>query len=42
MRRLVFVTGEYTNNSGGVDQALTLSEMQAGDKNSTKLWWDAK
>lgn len=42
--RLVFVTGEYTNNSDAVLAAEQLPELgtRGGNKNSTRLWWDAK
>lgn len=44
IRRLLFVDGEYANNNQAVTAALTLPELAAkgGNKNSTKLWWDAK
>ncbi len=44
MRRLIFVTSEYTTNSSAVQEAVALPEIAAkgGDKNSTHLWWDAK
>ena len=44
MSRLVFVTGEYSNNSTAVAEAEQLPELvqKGGNKNSTRLWWDAK
>jgi hypothetical protein len=44
MRRLVFVEGEYSNNTAAVNEALQLPELtsRGGNKNSTRLWWDAK
>ncbi|CAN5275236.1 SusD/RagB family nutrient-binding outer membrane lipoprotein [soil metagenome] len=44
MRRLVFVEGEFNNNNVAVTAAEQLSELQSrgGNKNSTRLWWDAK
>ncbi|HEX8038099.1 MAG TPA: SusD/RagB family nutrient-binding outer membrane lipoprotein [Chryseosolibacter sp.] len=44
MRRLIFVTSEYTTNSSAVKDAVALPEIagKGGDKNSTHLWWDAK
>jgi hypothetical protein len=44
MPRLIFVEGEYDNNRAAVEAAKELPELtsRGGDKNSTKLWWDAK
>ncbi len=44
MRRLVFVDSEYSNNNAAVTAATQLSELtnKGGNKNSTRLWWDAK
>ena len=44
IRRLTYVDGEYSNNSNAVNAALELTELadNGGDKNSTRLWWDAK
>jgi hypothetical protein len=44
MSRLVYVTGEYSNNSAAVADAEKLPELveKGGNKNSTRLWWDAK
>src|SRR5690606_31385979 len=44
MRRLIFVEGEYSNNREAVEAAALLPELVAkgGNKNSTRLWWDAK
>ena len=44
MARLVFVTGEYSANAAAVAAAEQLPELvsRGGNKNSTKLWWDAK
>lgn len=41
MRRLTFAEGEFNTNSDAVQKAITLLGP-GGDKNSTKLWWDAK
>lgn len=43
-RRLSFVDGEFSNNSEAVEAAIQLPELQSrgGDKNSTRVWWDAK
>lgn len=44
--RLTYWTNEYTNNKAEVDKAITLlngeSTTPAGDKPTTKLWWDKK
>jgi len=44
MPRLIFVEGEYNNNRAGVQAAEKFPELvsRGGNKNSTKLWWDAK
>lgn len=42
MRRMMYVQGEYTLNGNAVQAALALPEMAAGDKNSTKVWWDKR
>jgi hypothetical protein len=42
MPRLVFVQGEYSNNSEAVLAAEKFPELVGGNLNSTKLWWDAK
>jgi hypothetical protein len=44
MRRLVFVDSEYSTNLDAVNAAIALPELasRGGNKNSTKLWWDAK
>lgn len=44
MRRLVFVESEYSNNADAVNAAASLAELtnKGGNKNSTRLWWDAK
>lgn len=44
MRRLIFVESEYSNNADAVNAAASLSELtgKGGNKNSTRLWWDAK
>ncbi|NJL75435.1 MAG: SusD/RagB family nutrient-binding outer membrane lipoprotein [Saprospiraceae bacterium] len=43
-RRMTFVDGEFNNNKAAVEAAAQLPELNSrgGDKNSTKLWWDAK
>ena len=43
-RRLTFVDGEFSNNREAVQAAVMLPEIQSrgGDKNSTRVWWDAK
>ncbi len=40
MRRLKFAVGEFTTNGPAVQAAINL--LGGPDKNSTKLWWDAK
>lgn len=44
MSRLVFVQGEYDNNNAAVTEAEQFPELvsRGGNKNSTRLWWDAK
>ena len=44
MRRLVFVEGEYSSNNEAVTAAEAFPELtsKGGNKNSTRLWWDAK
>lgn len=44
MRRLIFVDSEYANNSDAVIAAENFPELasRGGNKNSTRLWWDAK
>ena len=44
MRRLVFVDSEYSNNNAAVTAATEFPELvsRGGNKNSTRLWWDAK
>lgn len=44
MRRLIFVESEYSNNADAVNAAVELPELvsRGGNKNSTRLWWDAK
>lgn len=42
MRRVTFVDSEFSNNQEAVNAAVALPELQGGDKNSTRLWWDAK
>lgn len=44
MRRLVFVDSEYSNNLDDVTAATQFPELvnKGGNKNSTRLWWDAK
>jgi hypothetical protein len=44
MRRLVFVDSEYSNNNAAVTAATEFPELvsKGGNKNSTRLWWDAK
>lgn len=44
MRRLIFVEGEYNNNNAAVTEAEQLPELvsRGGNKNSTRVWWDAK
>lgn len=43
-RRMTFVDGEFSNNEAAVLAAQQLGELSSrgGDKNSTKVWWDAK
>jgi hypothetical protein len=40
--RLIFVTGEYSSNLVAVQAAEKFPELAGGNKNSTRLWWDAK
>lgn len=44
MSRLIFVEGEYNNNREAVEAAAELPELvsKGGNRNSTRLWWDAK
>lgn len=42
MRRLIFVEGEYSNNSPAVEEAKGLAEIGGNDRNNVKLWWDKK
>lgn len=44
MSRLIFVQGEYDNNNAAVKEAEQFPELvsRGGNKNSTRLWWDAK
>jgi len=44
MSRLIFVEGEYSANRAAVEAAEQLPELtsRGGNKNSTRLWWDAK
>lgn len=43
-RKMTYVTGELSNNKAAVDAAQQLPELasRGGDRNSTKVWWDAK
>lgn len=43
-RRMTFVDGEFSNNEAAVLAAQQMPELtsRGGDKNSTKVWWDAK
>lgn len=41
MRRLTFATREFTTNADAVAKAIGMLGP-GGDKNSTRLWWDAK
>ncbi len=41
-RRMTFVESEFSNNGAAVEAAMGLSELSAGDKNSTRVWWDKK
>ncbi len=41
-RRMTFVESEFSNNGAAVEAAMGLSELAAGDKNSTRVWWDKK
>lgn len=42
MRRLKYPDLEADTNLEGLEGALALPEMQGGDKNSTKVWWDKR
>jgi hypothetical protein len=42
MRRVTFVDSEFSNNAEAVNAAVKLPEIAGQDKNSTRLWWDAK
>jgi hypothetical protein len=41
MRRLRFADSEHANNKVATQQAVGLLGS-GGDRNSTRLWWDAK
>ncbi|MDN5200298.1 SusD/RagB family nutrient-binding outer membrane lipoprotein [Fulvivirgaceae bacterium BMA10] len=40
VRRMVFVSGEFTTNGPEVEKAIGL--LSGADKNNTKVWWDKK
>lgn len=40
MRRLTFVTSEYSSNNGATLKAVEL--LNGPDENNTRVWWDAK
>ncbi|BDD11889.1 hypothetical protein FUAX_43210 (plasmid) [Fulvitalea axinellae] len=42
VRRIPYTSSEYDFNTGALNAALALPEMGAGDKGSTKLWWDKR
>ena len=42
MRRLKYPDLEADTNLEGLEGALALPEMQGGNKNSTKVWWDKR
>lgn len=44
MRRLTFVSGEFAANASATQAASNIPELKdrGGDKNSTRVWWDAK
>lgn len=42
MRRVTFVTGEFSNNQVATEAAQGFAELSGGDLNSTKVWWDKK
>lgn len=42
MRRLIFVEGEYSNNSPAVEEAIGSSEIGGNDRNNLRVWWDKK
>lgn len=43
-RRMTFVDSEFSSNKAAVDAASALPEVSSrgGDKNNTRVWWDAK
>ena len=43
-RRMTFVDGEFSNNLAAVEAAQQLPELasRGGDRNDTRVWWDAK
>ena len=42
MRRIKYPDLEADTNPEGLEQALQFPEMQGGNKNNTKVWWDKK
>lgn len=44
IRRLTFVSGEFASNAAATQAAANIPELKnrGGDKNSTRVWWDAK
>ncbi len=42
MRRVTFVTGEFSNNRAATEAAQGFAELSGGDLNSTRVWWDKK
>ncbi len=42
MRRIKYPDLEADTNPEGLEEALQFPEMQGGNKNSTKVWWDKK
>ncbi len=41
-RRMTYVESEFSNNNEAATAAQSISELNGGDKNSTKVWWDRK
>jgi hypothetical protein len=40
MRRMTFVSSEFSTNSEAVNNAIDM--LDGPDQNDTRLWWDAK
>lgn len=42
MRRMTFVSAEYTQNTEATENAVGLLDSDKGDQNDARLWWDKK